>query len=64
VTTHHHLVPTLRMRGAIPPLTHTSPWRGTLSSTGKTLRLTVKQNEQNGILFPDTAHYFRTSFEE
>jgi len=28
LTTHLHLVPWLRMRGAIPPLLHTYSWRG------------------------------------
>jgi len=28
LTTHLHLVLRLRMRGAIPPLLHTSSWRG------------------------------------
>jgi hypothetical protein len=28
LTTHLHLVPRLRMRGAVPPLFHTSSWRG------------------------------------
>jgi hypothetical protein len=29
LTTHLYLVPTSRIRGAIPPLTHKSSWRGT-----------------------------------
>jgi len=29
LTAHRHLVPRLRMRGAIPPLLHLSIWRGT-----------------------------------
>jgi hypothetical protein len=31
LTTHLHLVPKLRIRGAIPPLHHTSSWRGDAS---------------------------------
>jgi hypothetical protein len=31
---HLHLVPRLTMRGAIPPLPHTSSWRGAELSTG------------------------------
>jgi hypothetical protein len=31
LTTHLHLMPRLRMRGAVPPLPHTSSWRGALS---------------------------------
>jgi hypothetical protein len=33
----HHLVPRLRMSGAIPPLPHTSSWRGAQLSRGTTL---------------------------
>jgi len=29
LTTHLHLAPRLRIRGVIPPLSHTSSWRGT-----------------------------------
>jgi len=28
LTTHFHLVPRLRIHGAIPPLPNTSSWRG------------------------------------
>jgi hypothetical protein len=38
LTTYLHLVPRLRMRGAILPLPHTSSWIGTYLSTGTTLR--------------------------
>jgi hypothetical protein len=37
VTIHLHLVPRLRMRGAIPPLPNTSSCRGDLLSTGTVL---------------------------
>jgi len=40
LNTHLHLVPMLRMCGAIPPLPNTSSWPGTLLSTGVTLFLT------------------------
>jgi hypothetical protein len=39
LTTHLHLVPRSRMRGAIPPLPNTSLWRGTYLSTGTLLYL-------------------------
>jgi hypothetical protein len=34
LTTHLHLVPKLRIRGAIPPFPHVSSWRGAHFSTG------------------------------
>lgn len=37
VPTYLHLVPSLRMRWAIPPLPHTSAWRGVSSTPGTTL---------------------------
>jgi hypothetical protein len=40
LTTHLHLVPRSRMRGAIPPLPYTSSWRGAKLSTGTTLPFT------------------------
>jgi hypothetical protein len=38
-TTHFHLVSKLRMHGAIPPLIHTSSWRGSWINTGTSLPL-------------------------
>jgi len=37
LTTQPHLIPKLRMRGNIPPLPHTSSWRGNYLSRGKNL---------------------------
>jgi hypothetical protein len=37
MTTHLRLVPKLRIRGAIPPLPHTSSWSGAWLSTGSFL---------------------------
>jgi hypothetical protein len=39
LTTHLHLAPRLITRGDIPPLPHTSSWRGAQSSPGTTLSL-------------------------
>jgi hypothetical protein len=47
--TNLHLLPSLRMLGAISPLPHTSSWRGTQLSTGTTLPLpsTLDKCERN-----------------
>jgi hypothetical protein len=45
-TTHLHPTPRPRTRGAIPPLPHTSSWRGTWLSTGTTLPYKEKLPQQ------------------
>jgi hypothetical protein len=37
VTIHLHLMPKIRMRGAVPPFLNASSWRGVWLSTGTTL---------------------------
>jgi hypothetical protein len=56
VTTYFHLVPTSRMRGAIPPLPNTPSWRDThlkhkeiksLLTMSVVLRITYNNNNNN-----------------
>jgi hypothetical protein len=41
LTTHLHLVQRLRIRGAVPPLTHTTSWHGVQLSTQTNVTLPV-----------------------
>jgi hypothetical protein len=56
LTAHLHLRPTLRMRGAVRPLHHTSSWHGALWNTSST------KGNRTYIFNPGIAHFTELTF--